>query len=134
MKSLKLKYWGFDLLDSFIGLKNSFNGVKKEYHLLGCLSITWLLWPRLLGGNDPQAGYVDQSILGQMILAIIGFLLLLALCWWLLGRFWRGLGLPDMEFMVSQFKRLRTWQQLSFYMGLFALLLLAGVACLAAIC
>jgi hypothetical protein len=127
MKTLKLKYWGFDFLDSFIGLKNSFNGVKKEYHLLGCLSIVWLLWPRLLGGSD-------QSILGQMILAIIGFLLLLALCWWLLGRFWRGLGLPDMEFMVSQFKRLRTWQQLSFYMGLFALLLLAGVACLAAIC
>ncbi|MOA37162.1 hypothetical protein D3C78_1587350 [compost metagenome] len=55
------------------------------------------------------------------------------LCWWLLHRFWLSLGLPDTGSMVSQFKALESWQQLSFLWASFALLLLTMLGVLSAI-
>jgi len=83
---------------------------------------------------DAQAGFIDQNILLLVVLSVIAFLVLVGLCWWILDRFWRGIGLPGVGLMVLQFRDLELWVQLSFYLGSFALLLFAAVGCLTAIC
>ena len=113
-------------------LINDFKQVIK-YLLFSLLILLWFAAPKLIQLNDSTAGYIDPSIWLLILLALISFLMLLALCWWLLKQFWRTLGLPALGLMVSQFKFLESWKQLGFYFACFALLLLAGVACLAAV-
>ena len=98
------------------------------------LLLTWFFLPGLLRQLDETAGSVDQSIWLLVLLSLIGFLLICGLCWWLLRYFWMVLELPSIKKMVSQFKFLPLWQQLSFYYASFALLLLAAMGCLIAIC
>ena len=83
---------------------------------------------------DETAAGVDQSIWLLIILSLSTFLLLSALCWWLLQRFWLSAGLPPLKIMVSQFDTLSLWQQLGFYLASFSLLLVAASVCLNAIC
>ncbi|TKC59231.1 DUF4175 domain-containing protein [Pedobacter hiemivivus] len=104
----------------------------SNYLLFGLLLLLWLALPKLMG-FDETTGYIDPTIWLLIVLALITFLVLLATCWWLLQRFWMALGLPGLGLMVSQFKFLELWQQLGFYFACFALLLLAGVGCLAAV-
>lgn len=106
----------------------------EKYALPGLMVLFWMVLPVLLRKLDATVGTIDQSIWLLVLLALICFLLLLGFCWWLLGRFWSALGLPQFQEMVSQFNDLVLWQQLGFYYASFALLLLAGVGCLAAIC
>lgn len=127
MKALRLKYWGLEVVD-FMGR------VKWEYHVLVFLVMVWFFVPGFLNRYDAQAGFIDQNILLLMVLSVICFLGLLGLCWWLLDRFWRGIGLPGVGLMVLQFKDLELWMQLGFYLCSFALLLLAAVGCMMAIC
>ncbi len=106
-----------------------------EGHLIfGSLLLLWLLMPRLISQFDPRAGAVDPSIWLLILLSLLAFLLLAALCWWLLYGFWLRLGLPGMDMMVLQFNSLELWQQLGFYWLSFALLLLGSTLCLMAIC
>ena len=96
-----------------------------------------LLWPllqRMVRNLDVTAGYVDPSIWVLILLALICFMGMIGLSWWVVKRFWMALGLPALGGMVLQFNELLLWQQLGFYFASFALLLLAGVGCLAAIC
>lgn len=104
-----------------------------KYLLFGLLILLWFTAPKVIHLNDSTAGYIDPSIWLLILLALISFLMLLALCWWLLKHFWMMLNLPALGLMVSQFKFLELWKQLGFYFACFALLLLAGVACLAAV-
>ena len=104
-----------------------------KYLLFGLLILFWFIAPKLIQMNDSTAGSIDPSIWLLILLALICFLMLLALCWWLLKHFWKALNLPAFGLMVSQFKFLELWTQLGFYFACFALLLLAGVACLAAV-
>lgn len=104
------------------------------YLLQALLFLFWLVLPVLLRNADATVGSIDQSIWLLILLALICFLLMLGFCWWLLARFWRAMGLPRFNDMVSHFKDLALWQQLGFYYAAFAVLLLAGVGCLAAIC
>jgi hypothetical protein len=99
-----------------------------------CLLLIWCFAPLLLRQVDQTIGNVDQSIWLLIILSLISFLLMCAVSWWLVKQFWLATGLPQINTMVSQFKTLALWQQLSFLWASFALLLLAAMGCLAAIC
>lgn len=108
--------------------------IPEPILLFVVLLLLWTLAPVLLQRIDQTAGSIDQSIWLLVILSMISFLLLVALSWWLLHHFWTMLGLPNLSYLVSQFKTLALWQQLSFLWGSFALLLLAAMGCLVAIC
>ncbi|TCD02719.1 hypothetical protein [Pedobacter psychroterrae] len=108
--------------------------ILKVVMLFVVLALLWPLAQDIVLSIDPTSGYVDRSILILVLLALICFLGMIGLCWWLLKRFWMALGLPELGGMVLQFNELLLWQQLGFYCASFALLLLAGVGCLAAMC
>jgi hypothetical protein len=106
----------------------------RLYLVFGSLLFLWLWMPGVIRQFDPTAGGIDPAIWLLIILSLLAFLGMAALCWWLLQRFWQRLGLPQLNFMVSQFKTLALWQQLGFYWVSFAWLLLVGALCLVAIC
>jgi hypothetical protein len=105
----------------------------KVYLLLLILFSLWLFAQRLIMYADPAIGFVDPNIWLLFLLSMIAFLLVLALCWWILQRFWLAFTLPTLGYMVSQFKQLLLWQQLGFYWASFALLLWAAVGVLSAV-
>ena len=98
------------------------------------LLLLWAFGPYWLNGVDGSAGNVNQGIWLLVILSMISFLMICALSWWLLQRFWLQLELPAIELMVSQFKKLELWQQLGFIWASFAALLFSAALCLNAIC
>jgi len=108
--------------------------ILKVVMLFVVLALLWPLAQDIVLRIDPTSGYVDRSILILVLLALICFLGMIGLCWWLLKRFWITWGLPELGGMVLQFNSLLLWQQLGFYFASFALLLLAGIGCLIAIC
>ncbi len=110
---------------------------KNRWQLIWLLLILlsiWSLAPFALHKIDQTAAGIDQTIWLLIILSLIAFLLVTALCWWLLERFWLMAGLPQFSTLVSQFYTLSPWQQLVFYLSSFALLLVAASVCLAGIC
>jgi hypothetical protein len=107
---------------------------RKPVYLFILLLLIWCLAPIGLYQLDPTIGNIDQNIWLLVVLGMISFLLLLALCWWLLQLFWKAMQLPTLKSMVSQFNTLELWQQLSFYWASFAMLLLAASGCLCAVC
>jgi hypothetical protein len=108
---------------------------KAEPLLLFLIFLTvWAFAPGWLRMADETVGNVDQSIWLLVLLSLICFLLIFALCWWLVQRFWVLAGLPPFLLMVSQFNTLQLWQQLSFYWLSFVTLLLAAMGSLMAIC
>lgn len=119
------------------GLRSFFRTKFIEWQLallLSFLLTIWFLTSLWLEAIDPSAVILAQNMWLFVILGLIAFLLVLALSLWLLHLFWRKMRLPPVSIMVSQFKTLALWQQLSFYFACFALLLLAASACLIAIC
>ncbi|WP_133558670.1 hypothetical protein [Pedobacter duraquae] len=98
------------------------------------LILLWQLIPMLLRAVDQTSASIDPSIWMLILLGSIAHLGITALSWLLLKWFWKGLGLPSPDYMVTHFKTLELWQQLSFFWGSFALLLLAGAMSLIAIC
>jgi hypothetical protein len=98
------------------------------------LLVLWFYGPLLLHRIDGTAGSVDQGIWLLIILSLISFMLITALCWWLLQRFWLMTGLPPLRKLVLRFNTLLLWQQLGFYWLSFVSLLLAAMASLIAIC
>lgn len=102
--------------------------------LFGLLLLLWISgnhWMQIL---YPLSGSLDQNIWLLIILSMICFLMIIAVCWWLLQRFWLSMGLPACAHLVSQFKSLELWQQLGFFLFCFALLLFTAVGSLVAIC
>lgn len=105
-----------------------------ELGLIGLIMVlAWFTLPKLIAGSDATAGYIDQSIWLLVLLSLMSFLLTVALCWWLLQRFWLSIGLPGLNSMVLNFQDLRLWEQLGFYFACFAVLLLAAVGTMAGI-
>lgn len=95
--------------------------------------LLWLTLPHLIRHFEPTAALLDTGIWQLIVLSLICFTSILTGSWWLLQKTWQRIGLPDLSNMVSQFKNLALWQQLAFYWASFALLLLAGIACIAAV-
>ena len=106
----------------------------KVVLLFVVLVLAWPLAQDVVLSIDPTSGYVDPSIWILLLLSLICFLGMIGLCWWFLKRFWMALGLPSLGAMVLQFNELLIWQQLGFYFASFALLLLAAIGSLIAIC
>ncbi|MDR6784594.1 hypothetical protein ABIE26_003240 [Pedobacter africanus] len=106
--------------------------VKKTepYLVIVILILVWFTAPNFM---EATAGRIDPSIWLLVLLAMISFLLMLALCWWLLKRIWVFMGLPRLDDVVLQFNSLSKWEQLKFVLCLFALLLLAAVGALVAV-
>lgn len=102
--------------------------------ILLLLLAIWFYTTSWLQSNDPASAMMSQNIWLMVVLSLIAFLIILGLCFWLLHLFWLKAQLPPLFTMVSQFKTLATWQQLSFYLALYALLLLAASACIIGIC
>jgi hypothetical protein len=102
------------------------------YGIFCSLLLLWFVLPQLF--NNPFLGAIDPNIWLLIVLSIICFLALTALCWWILEIFWKGLQLPSFYSLMFNFKLLTPWFQLGFYWASFALLLLAAVGCLIAIC
>ncbi|SEA43907.1 hypothetical protein [Pedobacter hartonius] len=98
------------------------------------LLFIWCFAPSWLRLADRTTGSVDQSIWLLILLSLLSFLLIAALVWWLLQRSWARLKLPSIGLIVSHFKSLTPWQQLGFYWASYALLLLAALGCLMALC
>jgi hypothetical protein len=98
------------------------------------LLVVWFIFPLWLRSDDPTAGYIEQNIWLLIVLSLITFLMVIGLCWWLLKRFWTMTGLPDFNKLILKFNHLTSCQQLSFFFACFALLILAAMSCIDAIC
>ncbi|MBB6237537.1 hypothetical protein HDC90_002159 [Pedobacter sp. AK013] len=105
----------------------------EKLMLATILILGWLTLPNLLKTFEPTAALLDAGIWQLLLLGILCYMALLQIAWWLLYRFWLGLGLLKLTDMVLQFKQLNSWQQLRFFWASFALLFLAGIACLATV-
>jgi hypothetical protein len=94
-------------------------------------------WKIMQGTNwnaDLSSGYIDPSIGLLILIAMICFLVMIGLSAWILLRLWTMAGLPSPHKIISQFNYLESCQKLKFLLAAYALLLLAGVGCLVAIC
>ena len=111
---------------------NLLNEIKKEHRLMLVLMLLWGLVTNFFSSPEFSAG-INQSVPIMIVIALITFLILLYLCWWLLERFWQRVGLPGIEMMVVQFKELKSWMQLGFYWLSLLLLLLIALGCLAVV-
>lgn len=110
------------------------NGPAETGLLFIVLLLLWPIVQRIMISQDPTSGYIDPGIWLLILLAVICFLLLVGISFWLLQRFWMALSLPPVDTMVLQFKSMQLWQQLGFWWASFVALLLAAVGCLSAIC
>jgi len=108
------------------------NDVKKEHHLMLALMVLWGIITNLFSSPEMSTG-INQSVPIMIVIALITFLILLYLCWWLLERAWQRVGLPGVRVMVLQLRKMSVCEQLGFYWLSFALLLLVGLGCLATI-
>jgi hypothetical protein len=102
--------------------------------LFSVLLFIWFFTAMRLHKIDPTSSLIDQGIWLMVILSLISFLLILALCWWLLQHFWLIMGLPGLSSIFSNFNTLSSWQQLGFSWASFFMLLLAASECLKALC
>ncbi len=107
-------------------------GHLKAILLLVILVLLWPIVQYVVLNNDVTAGYVDPSILVLIVMALICFVGILILSWYLLRWFWMSIGLRRLDNMVLRFEELALWVQLGFYFVCYALLVLAGLGCLAA--
>jgi hypothetical protein len=130
------------LLDAGVGMplsdpsKNGRNNCKAPLIyvlLLMILLLVWSVGPTLLQGLDATAGSVDQSIWLLVVLGLISFLIIINLSWWLFKYSWQQVGFPSIHSIVSLYDLLSPWQQLSFLLGSFALVLLATLGSLNAV-
>ncbi|WP_162238716.1 hypothetical protein [Pedobacter sp. Leaf194] len=93
----------------------------------------WFALPILLKMADLTIGLVDGAVWQLLLFSIISFLSLLILAGAIAAWLFKLLGIPLTNKFWLQFKNLSLWQQFAFYWASFALLLLAGIACLASI-
>jgi hypothetical protein len=106
----------------------------KPWMVFLLLLSIWFIPSAIIHRIDPTAVAPDQSQWLMIILSLITFLMITALCWWLLERQWRLMGLPPISQLVLHFNLFTLCQQLAFYFFSFALVLLAALGCLIAIC
>ncbi|HKG07898.1 MAG TPA: hypothetical protein VKB19_15620 [Pedobacter sp.] len=107
--------------------------VTKGIMVFGILILLWPLIQRVLRERDAMVGYVDPGIVVLILIAVISFLGLVGLCYWLMNGFLKYMGLPHLGSMVLQFTDMELWVQLGFYFASFALLLLSAMVCLVAV-
>jgi len=120
-------------IDLKLALKQGYETYKGPL-AFGFFLMLYLSIRVMLNAADPASVAALESIWLLVATSILTFLGLLGLCWWILQKTWFALGLPDVINLIGNFENLELWQQLSFYLAFFALLLSAAVTCLLAIC
>ncbi|MCX2432349.1 hypothetical protein [Pedobacter sp. GR22-10] len=95
--------------------------------------VSWNTLARVLLSVDATTALPDPGIWQLIYLSVLLFTGWLLLAWQLLHYFWHRLGFISFTHLVSHFNTLALWQQLGFYWASFALFLLAGIACVAAV-
>lgn len=108
--------------------------VNYIWTLLLVLLLLWWSAPYWLYWIDHTAALIDPGVWMLVIMAIVAFLLLAGLSALLLNSALAVLGLPPVTIMVEHFEKLNLWQRMFLYWGSYALLLLAAVGSLLAIC
>ena len=103
-------------------------------HFIIPLLLLWWLAPSWIYNLDPTAAIPDAGLLLIILIGIITFLILVWLAGYLLYLTVTRLGLPSIQTMVLQFNQLTLWHQFVCYWASFALLLLAAIGSLIAIC
>ncbi|TKC06174.1 hypothetical protein [Pedobacter frigoris] len=104
--------------------------VKKEHAMVGVLLMVLM---GMHGWFDDEAGtvaFIVKSTMPLLLMNLTSFMVIVALCWWLLQRAWVAMGLPEFENMVLQFKEMNICRQLGFYFASFVLLVWAVVSLL----
>lgn len=89
--------------------------ILEKLMLATILVLGWLTLPNLLRTFEPTAALLDACIWQLLMLGLLCYVALLQISWWLLYRFWLGLGLLNLTDMVLRFKQLTSWQQLRFF-------------------
>lgn len=120
------------LINRGIFFLRSIAEAKKEHHLLGLLLVLWVMISLFFSSPEMTAG-INQTIPLLVVIGLITYLILLETSLWLFNRFLERMGYPSIQEMVLQFKQLEEWQQLIFLWASYALVLLAGMACIATI-
>ncbi|MEJ7556691.1 MAG: hypothetical protein WKF66_00180 [Pedobacter sp.] len=108
--------------------------IIKIIILVSALAIGWKTIQGSNWNTDMTMGYIDPSIWLLILIGMICFLVMIALSAWILLRVWTIVGLPNPHKIISQFNYLESCQKLKFLLAAYALLLLAAVGCLVAIC
>ncbi|MCD0487911.1 hypothetical protein LPB86_06705 [Pedobacter sp. MC2016-14] len=108
--------------------------IPQPWFLFGILLLLFTMSEKLIGLTDPSAGLPLKLTWLFMMQGLIAFSIILLLCWYLMQQFWMLLGLPALNSLIVHFDKLKLCQKLGFYFALFALLVLASVGCLIAIC
>jgi hypothetical protein len=106
----------------------------KVITLILVLLAGWKIIQESNFNTDLSMGYIDPSIWLLILTGMICFLLMIGLSAWVLLRLWAIVGLPAPHKIILQFNYLESCQKLKFLLAAYALLLLAGVGCLVAIC
>ncbi|WP_148233559.1 hypothetical protein [Pseudopedobacter saltans] len=130
------------MITKFINNKSIAYALPKPFYfyshpvfkqLLGLIILSLVL-PYWIYRFDSTSALPDPGIIYLFLLALLFFITLLILIWKLFNSSWERLGLPDITYMVKHFKELDLWQQIILYWLSFALLLLAAIGGLTAIC
>jgi len=108
--------------------------ITKIILMVLAIGFLWKIMQQANWSNDLTMGYIDPSIWLLILIGLLCFVVMVALSAWIFIRLWTIIGLPNPHKIISQFNYLESCQKLKFLFAAYALLLLAGVGCLVAIC
>ncbi|MEJ2880286.1 hypothetical protein [Pedobacter sp. GR22-6] len=123
MIGMTVRYWGLYVLE----------GLKKEHLLVGLLIFGMAFLPVSMDDPEQTVMYILRQMLPLVLVALMAYVLLLVLVYWLIKRLFEALGLAGLKALGLQIKELPVCQRLGFYYACFAILLFAGLGSLAAV-
>ena len=119
-----------------LSLKSVWIPTKKSIERVLQLVIVLLFWyaaPLVFELPQGNSMEIAKSIGLMLVLAVVAFVVVIAICWWLLNRMLVALALPDIGDMVLCFNELTLWEQVKVCFGLFALFVFAAVGVIAGV-
>ncbi|TKC07086.1 hypothetical protein [Pedobacter frigoris] len=119
-----------------LSLRSVWMPTRKSIECVLQLVIVLLVWYTApLVFELPQGNSIEiaKSIGLMLVLALVAFVVVIVVCWWLLNRMLVALALPGIGDMVLCFNELSRWEQIKVGFGLFALFVFAAVAVIVAV-
>ncbi|WP_316794552.1 hypothetical protein [Pedobacter frigoris] len=95
--------------------------------------LVWYTAPLVFDLPQGNSFEIAKSIGLMLVLALVAFVVVIAVCWWLLNRMLVALALPGTGDMVLYFYELELWEQVRVCFGLFALFVFAAVGVIVAV-
>ncbi|WP_316788781.1 hypothetical protein [Pedobacter frigoris] len=119
-----------------LNLRSAWVPTRKIIERVLQLVIVLLVWysaPLLFELPQGNSIEIAKSIGLMLVLALAAFVVVIAVCWWLLGRVLVVLELPLIGSIVLRFNELELWEQVKVCFGLFALFVFAAVGVILAV-